>query len=75
MLILFLKDQGGLGKPQKKIILLAGPLRGGGVVKGRPLRKKELFSELFLKFCCHLKINFFFTLDDLSEYGHHFKVT
>ena len=30
-----------LGKTQKKVLLLmAGPLRGGGGVKGRPLRKK-----------------------------------
>ena len=31
---------------------MAGPLRGGGGVKGRPLRKKKLFSELFFKFYC-----------------------
>ena len=29
---------------------MAGPLRGGGV------RKKELFWELYLLFCCYLKI-------------------
>ena len=34
-----------LGKPQKKVFIwMAGTLR------------EELFSELFWKFCCHLKI-------------------
>ena len=31
-----------------------------------PLRKKDFF---FL-FCCHLKMKNYFTLDNLSKYGH-----
>ena len=30
----------------KKLPLMAGPLRGGGGGKGRPLRKKERFFPL-----------------------------
>ena len=41
----------GLGKPQKTVIfLMAVPLRGGGGVKGFPLRKKGLFWGLFIEF-------------------------
>ena len=49
-----------LGKPQKKVIIsMAGPLRGGGV-KGRTLKKKDLFwnfDKILLPF------------DNLSKYG------
>ena len=39
----------GLREAAKKIIppLMAGPLRGGWVVKAGPVRKKELFLKLF----------------------------
>ena len=30
-----------LGKPQKKVIFMAGPLRGGGGLRAGSLRKKE----------------------------------
>ena len=47
---------------------MAGPIRGGGVVKGWPSRKKELILELEKN--CHLKIKSYFTLYNLSKYGH-----
>ena len=36
--------------------LMAGPLRGGGVGKGRAIKEKRTFFESFFLFCCHLKI-------------------
>ena len=45
------------------------PLRGGGRVKGRPLLKKLFFGTFF---CILLpfKNKNYFTLDNLSKYGH-----
>ena len=59
-----------LGKSQKKVHpLVAGPLRGGGGVKAGPLRKKELFLKLFCPLLSFKNKNYF-TLDNLSKYGH-----
>ena len=50
---------------------MAWPLRGGGGVKARPLRKKETFFFILLTF----KNKNYFTLDNLSKFGHiHVKV-
>ena len=58
-----------LGKPEKKVLLLmAGPLRGGGG-KGPAIKGKKLFLEL-LKIVLPLKNKNYFTLDNLSKYGH-----
>ena len=52
---------------------MAGPLRGGGGegggVKAGPLRKKELFLKLFF-ILLPFKNKNYFTLDNLSKYGH-----
>ena len=37
-----------LGKPQKRFILMAVPIRRGGVVKSRPLRKKQQCNAEYL---------------------------
>ena len=48
---------------------MAGPLRGGGAKAG-PLRKKELFLKLFFFILLPFKNKNYFTLDNLSKYGH-----
>ena len=47
---------------------MAGPLRGGGVKAG-PLRKKELLKTFFF-ILLPFKNKNYFTLDNLSKYGH-----
>ena len=44
---------------------MAGP---GG--KGRAIKEKRTVFETFFLFCCHLKIKNYFSLDNLSKYGH-----
>ena len=52
---------------KKVLLLMAGPLRGGGGVKGRQLRKKELFKKLNFFFILPFKNKNYFTLDSLSN--------
>ena len=57
------------GSRKKKVPPLMGrPLRGGWV-KAAPLRKKELFLKFFFILLPLKNINYF-TLDNLSKYGH-----
>ena len=56
-----------LGKPQKKTPLMARPLRGGGG-KGRAIKEKITFWNFLFYFV--FKNKNYFTLDNLSKYGH-----
>ena len=50
--------------------LVAGPLRGGGVGKGRAIKEKRTFFETFFFILLPFKNKNYFTLDILSKYGH-----
>ena len=41
-----------------------------GHCKGRAIKEKRTFLEFFFLFYCHLKNKKYFTLDNLSKYGH-----
>jgi len=49
---------------------MAGPLKKKGVGKGRPFRKKMIFFTYFLILLPFKNKKYFFTLENLSKYGH-----
>ena len=49
---------------------MARPLRGGGGVKGRAIKEKITFFETFFFILLPFKNKIYFTLDNLSKYGH-----
>ena len=56
-------------KKKKVPPLVAGPLRGGGG-KGRATKEKRTFFKTFFFILLPFKNKNYFTLDNLSKYGH-----
>ena len=50
--------------------LVAGPLRGGEGGKGRATKEKRTFFKTFFSILLPFKNKNYFTLDNLSKYGH-----
>ena len=60
----------GKGSRKKKVPpLVARPLRGGGG-KGRATKEKRTFFKTFFFILLPFKNKKYFTLDNLSKYGH-----
>ena len=60
----------GSRKKKKVPPLVAGPLRGGEGDKGRATKEKRTFFKTFFFILLPFKDKNYFTLDNLSKYGH-----